>query len=402
MTKYLLIISCVFFIYYPAISQEYLLDSLSTYSIFYTSEGPNETRKNTKFKYDSDKRLTSKTNGATYEVYTYSDEKNTIEDYLKATDELRFRKIEYFDDLGLVKLKTEEVLSNGEKVITKVDSFIRNEADLLIKLDQYELYNGELRKSKETQYTWSNDGRIILEKQDLYKNGTIIYDYIFYVDHIDYQYEEDQLKEKLRIRYDENGSIKECWKTTYTYFNDHFIEEVNLSEGGNCDLYAIWTKAYSYYSNSAFYEFDSLLIYGFQDVGWGLYRETRTKEYVFGEDIIVAYEGESHTAPFPEFEGEYFYKKASTVLNDDSEMSTLDVLLKPNILPINGLITIQTDEVSDLQINMFNWHGALVYNEEFLGNSPIQIVAPNTKGIYFMKVTNKNNRRFSIKKLIVQ
>ena len=383
-------------------AQEYLLDSSSTYIITQVSGGPNISRGESKFKYDKEKRLISRVNRSTYEIYTYSDEKNTKEDYLTSTNELRFRVVDFLNEDGfIVETIREYINSEGEHFINKIDSLKRDEDNLLTELIQYEIYQSKIKIAKKTIYFRNSEGKVEKEISDIYKKESTLYDDIFYIDTIVYFYEGDDLKEIQKSRYDSMGNLEECTNTRYSYFDDHLVEIIEIAEDDVCGLYTTWTETLSYYSDNEYYAFDSIFVYGFREDGWGLFTERRTADFTFEDDILVEYEGSRLIAPTSQYNGVSFYKKAETLLNSKTINSKLDFELRPNITSANRLINIETEAKTKLKMGIYTVQGALIYSETIVTNRGVQFVAPSAKGTYFVKISDEENKEFTVKKLIV-
>jgi len=390
------------FLYRPLNAQEYLLDSLSSQKISQFSIGRNETNRKSKFKYDNEKRLVSRVNRATYEIYIYSDEKNTKENYLSSTNELRFSEIDFLNEEGLIDVSVRNVINReGEHIIQKIDSLNRDENNLLTNLMQYERYYGDIKIAKTTDYYRNADGKILYKLIDRYKELQTVYDYIVYRDSIHYTYDGVELKEINKIRYKSTGDIDECVRTKYAYFEDHFIQLIETSKDDACEIYTPWLEIHRYYSDSDYYTFDSVFFYGFKEEGWVLFSERRTEDYVDGDDIIVTYEESQLVFPFSEHSGISFYKESTFLLNSRPMESGWDFELKPNISRTNGLITIETNIETKANICLYNIQGALIYSEKIINDIGIQLVAPNEKGTYFVKIIDEDKQDFVVKKLIV-
>lgn len=409
MTKHYISIIFLFVICISLNAQEYLLDSVSTNTLSQIPGGPQETIRRSKYNYDDQKRLKmtqneSSYNGFTYEIYTYSELKNVKEDFETLTDNLRFRDTDHFNEDGFIVASIRDVLTDeGDYLITDVDSLIRSGSNLIDKHNQYKYYYGELKIAQKTIYHRNDNGDIIYEYSDIYKNGTIVHDDVFYRDTTNYIYEDDLLSEIHRIRYNSEGLVHECAQTKYMYFDDHFVEIIEIAEDDLCEEYITWTESYSYYSESDYYAFDSIFVFGFREEGWGLFTERRTEEYFEGDDLIVAYEGSRLVAPTSEYDGILIHKDAEFLLHSESENTKLDFVMKPNLSPVNGMINLDGVYIPKpmLNIEVYDIRGAKIYSEVMSNNDGLRLVAPGIAGTYFVKVIDDESGRFAVKKLVV-
>jgi polyhydroxybutyrate depolymerase len=82
------------------------------------------------------------------------------------------------------------------------------------------------------------------------------------------------------------------------------------------------------------------------------------------------------------------YKLLATGISEQLSGSTNQVNIFPN--PSNGLITIQLEKAEQLNIQLYNLVGALVFEEKISGNNNIVDVNYLTKGVYFYSLKNKD------------
>ena len=78
----------------------------------------------------------------------------------------------------------------------------------------------------------------------------------------------------------------------------------------------------------------------------------------------------------------------------------LDIAIYPN--PTNGLFTIDTNGQFELKkIKIFSLESKLIYETEVVNNSMYEVDFYPTKGIYFIELSNSDQRKI-IRKLIVE
>lgn len=402
MTKYLLSFLTFFICFGSLHSQDLLLDSAYTYVWSFLIGGPQETTSESKYTYDKEKRLVKRVHksdyGNSYQLYFYFDDRTVFEDYFEEDDKLNYRHIDYFNSDGFITAKlfggdTDE----GEPYISSIDSFYRDDQNVLLRKVKYYVGDGSNDVTKNTVYQYDQNGNLVTEIVDTYKNT-------IYKDSITYTYEDDLLVNMYYKRRNSNGNIVECLSTSYDYFDDHYFELIEYADDEKCEEIEIRSETDRYYSDSDLYEYDSVFVYAYYMGERMLFRERRYKEDAIGDDLIVSYEGGNYDG-YGEYNAEYngksIYKDAALLIDTEEISQKLDVIISPTISSRSGLINIELNDISKADIFIFDLQGQIFGKYKARDQRNFQVEAPSYSGVYIIKINNLETHQVATQKVII-
>ena len=398
MTRYITFLILLFYCSLGQ-SQDYLLDSLRSYSEVYFSDYPNIQQLESKFHYDDEKRLILRDDQIGYRVYTYSDSVNTTEIYNSETDDITHRFKDYLNPDGFEIIGTTELFIDSGFVLFTIDSLSRDQNNFLVGGKKYKRIGDELKLINSFEHIRDEEGRIIVVIRNHYQFGIDVYDYVFYKDSIEHIYDGDLLEEIHRTSYYTTGFIDECERTRYSYSDNYFeILEMN-AEDEDCLVYNNVELTRLYYSDSEFYDYDSSFMFKWRDEAWELSRNEHSSQDMIDDQIVVYY-GSETMVPISMSKVVYFYKNVQLQQNTEVQSNPFGFTLEPNFVAANGTTKI-VSKSRKFRIEVYDGNGQLLRSRLCDNRTSAFLEAPNATGTYFIRMIDDATKNIAIKKLVV-